>query len=722
MPTRVLGSNDMLLVENGGTAAILDPGANQAYVASALPAGLENGALIDLQDGRVLYTGGDFSGVATADAWIWDPNIQVWTRINSMNVARTLHTATVLNSGMVLIAGGLSSTASTVPVTALKSTEIFNPASDQFTLTGSLHAGRAGHTATLLPNGSVLVAGGETQNISPSYLASAEVWNPASGNWAASRNPMALPRYGHTATLLNNGQVLMAGTILPFVDQSCGSVSCATTELYNPGTNSFSVAGTMNSARYNHSAVRLLNGLVLVAGGCCGSGESNLTSSESFDQTASAWSNQAALSLARSNQAAMLLTDGRTIIAGGTAAGTQTEYYAEQSPPADFSSFNLPQAFGTSRAVVLWPRAANQLPIAEGGGGYESFNFITTTVRICVPGTANCRTVNGIQLDSGSTGFRVFSSQLGGVSLPYVTTSGGGMVGDCEQYVSSAVWGAVATADLYIGNENVITMPIQVMDDTGSFVGAPSTCTDGSPLTNTPASFGANGLIGIDVSPYDGGLYYSCLSGTCSSITPAVGQKVPSPISQLNTDGNGSIVTLPPLSSQAPLIPDAAVAAYGTLTLGIGTETNNQPPVGLAVCDTGHGGDLNTLFDGTTLGSSYLDTGTDVLSFSSYSATGLPACASPNTGFYCPAHTTSFSAVISGRTIGSSSITFPVGNAATYLASNPGQPDPYALDAIAEPGSRRTFVWGGPFFFGRSVYIAIDGSTTILGPGPYFAF
>jgi len=190
----------------------------------------------------------------------------------------------------------------------------------------------------------------------------------------------------------------------------------------------------------------------------------------------------------------------------------------------------------------------------------------------------------------------------------------------------------------------------------------------------------------------------------------------------LNTDGNGSIVTLPPLSSQAPLIPDAAVAAYGTLTLGIGTETNNQPPVGLAVCDTGHGGDLNTVFDGTTLGSSYLDTGTDVLSFSSYSATGLPACASPNTGFYCPAHTTSFSAVISGRTIGSSSITFPVGNAATYLASNPGQPDPYALDAIAEPGSRRTFVWGGPFFFGRSVYIAIDGSTTILGPGPYFAF
>src|SRR5579875_3895092 len=159
-------------------------------------------------------------------------------------------------------------------------------------------------------------------------------------------------------------------------------------------------------------------------------------------------------------------------------------------------------------------------------------------------------------------------------------------------------------------------MPIQVMDDTKSFVPAPSSCAN---LTNTPTSFGANGLIGIDVSLFDGGLYYSCQSsGTCASITPGPGQHVPSPIFQLSSDSNGSVVNLPALATQSPVTADAAVAAYGTLTLGIGTESNNQPPPGLAVCDTGPGGDLKTVYNGTTFTNSYLDTGTDYLSFSTY--------------------------------------------------------------------------------------------------------
>lgn len=128
-------------------------------------------------------------------------------------------------------------------------------------------------------------------------------------------------------------------------------------------------------------------------------------------------------------------------IAGGTTASVQTEYYLDDAPLADFPSFNRPLPFGNSGAVVMEPRAANQLAIAEGSGGYQQFNLLTTAIRICVPGTTICRTLNGVQIDSGSDGFRVFSSQLGGVSLPNVTASDGGTVGDCEQYVSSAVWG-----------------------------------------------------------------------------------------------------------------------------------------------------------------------------------------------------------------------------------------------------------------------------------------
>jgi N-acetylneuraminic acid mutarotase len=163
---------------DGGETTILDPGANQVYESNALPVGLENGTLVGLQDGRVLYAGGDIDGVATAHAWIFDSNVQVWTRTNNMNVARTLHIATLLNNGMVLIAGGASSTGS---APAFDSAETFDPSTNQFALTGSLITGRAGPTATLLADNDVLVAGGETRNAAPTYLASAEVWSPTTG-------------------------------------------------------------------------------------------------------------------------------------------------------------------------------------------------------------------------------------------------------------------------------------------------------------------------------------------------------------------------------------------------------------------------------------------------------------------------------------------------------------------------------------------------------------
>jgi hypothetical protein len=173
----------------------------------------------------------------------------------------------------------------------------------------------------------------------------------------------------------------------------------------------------------------------------------------------------------------------------------------------------------------------------------------------------------------------------------------------------------------------------------------------------------------------------------CNSITPETGEVVPALISQLATDGNGTIVTLSSLASQSPLFADAAVAAYGILTIGIGTESNNQPPAGLAVLDTSQGGILQTVFDGITFPISYLDTGTTYLSFSTYADTGLPNCV-VNTGYYCPAQTTTLSAVINGKTSGTTSVTFPLGSADTYLDTVTG-PEPWALDAIGSPGGKR---------------------------------
>ena len=128
-----------------------------------------------------------------------------------------------------------------------------NPASGTWTVTGSLNTGRLAHTATLLPNGKVLVAGGVG-----SLLASAELYDPASGSWTVTGN-LNIARDHHTATLLPNGKVLVAG------GQGFGALASA--ELYDPASGTWTVTGNLNTARYYHTATLLPNGMVLVAGG-----------------------------------------------------------------------------------------------------------------------------------------------------------------------------------------------------------------------------------------------------------------------------------------------------------------------------------------------------------------------------------------------------------------------------------------------------------------------
>jgi hypothetical protein len=221
-----------------------------------------------LKDGRVLVTGGAVlsgaGGVESdprASAEIYDPATGEWTAAGGMGFPRAFHTATLLKDGRVLVVGGMSFISGTL--SPLATAEVFDPAGPSFRPAGSLREerGRSGHTATLLPDGRVLVTGGFGQGSRREALATAEVFDPARGAFFAV-GPMSAARTGHTATLLLDGRLLVAGG-----RGDAGAL--AETEIFATPTDAFIPGPALpDDARAGHSAVRLTSGAVLVAGGC----------------------------------------------------------------------------------------------------------------------------------------------------------------------------------------------------------------------------------------------------------------------------------------------------------------------------------------------------------------------------------------------------------------------------------------------------------------------
>ncbi|HEV2222203.1 MAG TPA: kelch repeat-containing protein [Candidatus Acidoferrales bacterium] len=258
-----------------------------------------------LNNGMVLIVGGSGSTRGNSElssAELYNPATGIFTVTGNLNTARSGHTATLLSNGMVLIAGGIGSG----PVT-LASAELYNPATGIFTVTGNLSTGRYDHTATPLNNGTVLVAGGFNSVSNP--LSSAELYNTATGTFAATGS-MRTARSIHTATLLNSGMVLMAGG-----SGTAGQLSSA--ELYNPTTGTFTATGNLNTARYEHTASLLNNGMVLIAGGS-NSASPPLTSAELYNPTNGTFSVTGNLNAGRYSQSAVLLPNGNVLVAGGS--------------------------------------------------------------------------------------------------------------------------------------------------------------------------------------------------------------------------------------------------------------------------------------------------------------------------------------------------------------------------------------------------------------------
>lgn len=253
-----------------------------------------------LNNGKVLIAGG-WGNSPLASAELYDPVVGTWNTTGSMNAPRMLHTAKLLNDGKVLVTGGWGGD-------NLASAEIYDPVSGTWSTTNSMSNSRVRHTATLLNNGKVLIAGGSGGS---SSLAIAELYDPATESWSTTGS-MNIASLAHTATLLSDGKVLVAG------GEPGGGGSFARSELYDPSTGTWSTTNDMNSSRTLHTATLLNNGKVLVAG---------YFNSEEYDPATGTWDTISILNDGRNQHAATILNNGKVMVTGGNPIITSVELY-----------------------------------------------------------------------------------------------------------------------------------------------------------------------------------------------------------------------------------------------------------------------------------------------------------------------------------------------------------------------------------------------------------
>lgn len=363
---------------------------------------------------------------------------------------------------------------------------------------------------------------------------------------------------------------------------------------------------------------------------------------------------------------------------------------------------------------------SNVQPITVGSGPTGNYtNGAFTSVTVCVAATTTCQTIDGVLVDTGSSGLRLLSSALT-ISLPQQKAGDGNPVVECLPFVSGYTWGPVQTADIQISGEKASAVPIQVMSDTDFPV--PGACADRGSSEDTLSALGANGLLGVGNFAQDCGgacvatgagnpeLYYECPASGCVVTGESLAQQVQNPVALFATDNNGVILELPAVTG-----PEASIS--GSLIFGIGTQSNNGLS-GATVYTVDSDGNFTTSYKSQPYNQSFLDSGSNGLYFLTSSASGIPVC--PDAAFfYCPSSTQNLSATNQGANGASGQVSFSVASADNLFNDNPSA---FVFVNLGGPNSLPGFDWGLPFFFGRNVYTAIEGMSTPGGNGPYWAY
>lgn len=386
----------------------------------------------------------------------------------------------------------------------------------------------------------------------------------------------------------------------------------------------------------------------------------------------------------------------------------------------------------------------NTVPLVVDGGPAPPYpDGVFTSVNICSPGTNTCQTVDHVLVDTGSYGLRILQSVLNtSLSLPELTDTNNNTIFNCVAFLDgSYLWGPVSEADLRLNGEVAGQSLVQVISSSNS--GIPTACTNGGTINeNTPQLLGANGILGIGGEPTDcelagtnfcdgslgqiAPIYFSCPNGSCGSgdqpVTIPESNQIVNPVVLFDTDNNGDLLTMPALTSPA-------ATASGTMTFGIGTQANNALGTAsnnLLTLDSSDS--FQVSYAGQNLTSGFIDSGSNGVFFANF-LSPITVCAD-NSSYFCPNPSTTISPINTGTNSAVSTVTFTVENADTLLAN----PADAAVPDLAGPqdGNPPTscnggsgdcvFDYGFPFFYGNTVFTAIDGQSAPTATAPWFAY
>jgi N-acetylneuraminic acid mutarotase len=335
--TATLLANGKVLVAGGTdasgaylkTALLYDPAGGTWTATDSLPSdllSLSGHTASLLPNGKVLVVGG-FNSSALTQALLYDPVTGTWTSATGSLTIYYLsgHTATLLGNGKILVAGGYVNMDSTT-----KSGELYDPVTGTWTLTDPLIQARQGHRAILLGDGRVLVVGGYYRgSVGGPAVTTFEFYDPVGGTWSPTA-PLTNHLGYHTATLLPNGKVLVAGGS----DSSGSYLNKAM--LFDPAGGTWIATGSLSTGRQQHTATLLPNGKVLVAAGM-NAASSYLASAEIYDPATGGWTATGSFTTARSNAPAVQLQNGKVLMVGGVGASGVLASCMIYTPPSNIS-------------------------------------------------------------------------------------------------------------------------------------------------------------------------------------------------------------------------------------------------------------------------------------------------------------------------------------------------------------------------------------------------